>query len=143
MRRGKPKREDLDLPPKIQQALVLRASGASWKQCADSVGTTTNNLRQWRKHPDADAFLTEAIKENMSEAHSLFSDAAPKLAARLISLGLDERVKPYAQIQAIAESFRILQQGVVDRENKEQLRKIREALEALEGGPTEVIDVSG
>ena len=78
----------------------------------------------------------------MSEAHSLFSDAAPKLAARLISLGLDERVKPYAQIQAIAESFRILQQGVVDRENKEQLRKIREALEALEGGPTEIIDVS-
>ena len=94
------------------------------------------------KHPDFEAFLSEAIKENLAEAHTLFSDAAPKLAARLIQLGLDPKVKPYAQIQAIAESFRILQQGVIERENREQLKKIRTALEALEGGAThEVIDV--
>ena len=139
---GKPRREDMELPPKVRQAILLRSQGLSWIQCAENVGVTPNNLRAWRKHPDFEAFLSEAIKENLAEAHTLFSDAAPKLAARLIQLGLDPKVKPYAQIQAISESFRILQQGVIERENREQLKKIRTALEALEGGAThEVIDV--
>ena len=121
----------MELPPKIRQAIILRSQGLSWNQCADNVGVTASNLRAWRKHPDFDAFLQEAIKENLSEAHSLFADAAPQLASRLIHLGLDEKVRPYAQIQAITESFRILERGVLEKENREQLKKIREALEAL------------
>ena len=140
-RAGKLKREEQDLPPKIQQALVLRASGANWMQAAEAVGISAANLREWRKHPDADGFLQEAINENIGQAHSKFADAAPRLAERLIELGLDPHVKPYAQIQAIAESFRVLQTGVIDRENREQLNAIRESLEALEGNGPKVIDV--
>ena len=113
----------MELPPKIRQAIILRSQGLSWNQCADNVGVTASNLRAWRKHPDFDAFLQEAIKENLSEAHSLFADAAPQLASRLIHLGLDEKVRPYAQIQAITESFRILERGVLEKENREQLKK--------------------
>ena len=36
--RGRPTREDQELPPKIQQALVLRAAGASWIDCAAGAG---------------------------------------------------------------------------------------------------------
>ena len=37
-RRGRPFREEQDLPPQIQQALVLRAAGASWIDCAAGAG---------------------------------------------------------------------------------------------------------
>ena len=140
-RRGKPRREEQELPPYIQKALILRAGGANWVTCAEAVGTSTNNLRKWRSHPDAKGFLDEAIRQNMEEAHQLFSDAAPKLASRLIALGLDPKVKGYTAVSAISECFKILQVGFVDREQRAQLEAIRETLEGLEGGSPEVIDV--
>ena len=140
LRPGKPRREEQDLPPYIQQALVLRAGGANWTQC-EAVGTSAANLREWRKHPDADGFLQEAIRSNLEQAHSLFADAAPRLAERLIALGLDERVKGYTAVSAISEAFKILQQGVVDREHRDQLNAIRSTLEQIEGGTPDVIDV--
>ncbi len=140
-RRGKPRREQQDLPPYIQQALVLRAGGANWTQCAEAVGTSTTNLRQWREHPDADSYLQEAIRSNLEQAHTMFADAAPRLADRLISIGLDQKVKGYAAVSAISEAFKILQQGVVDREQRHQLNAIKETLDQLEGGTPNVIDV--
>lgn len=140
-RRGKPRREEQDLPPYIQQALVLRAGGANWTQCAEAVGTSTANLREWRKHPDADGYLQEAIRSNLEQAHTMFADAAPRLADRLISIGLDEKVKGYTAVSAISEAFKILQQGVVDKEQRDQLNAIKETLDQLEGGTPNVIDV--
>ena len=140
-RQGKPRREEQDLPPYIQQALVLRAGGANWTQCAEAVGTSAANLREWRKHPDADGFVQEAIKSNLEQAHTLLADAAPRLAMRLVELGLDPKVKAYAQISAISEAFKVLQQGVIDKEQQDQIRAIKETLDQLEGGTSNVIDV--
>ena len=92
-RQGKPRREVQNLPSYIQQALVLRAGGAHWTQCAEAVGTSAAKLRKTRKHPDADGILQEAIRSSLEQAHTLFADAAPRLAERLIALGLDQRVK--------------------------------------------------
>ena len=64
-----------------------------------------------------------------------------KLAERLISLGLDERVKGYTAVSAISEVLKILQQGVVDKEQRDQLNAIKETLDQLEGGTPNVIDV--
>ena len=71
----------------------------------------------------------------------MFADAAPRLAERLIALGLDERVKGYTAVSAISEAFKILQQGVIDREHRDQLDAIRSTLEQIEGGTPNVIDV--
>ena len=38
--------------------------------------------------------------------------------ARLVELGLDRNTRPYAAIQAIAESFKILSNNIADRENR-------------------------
>ncbi len=138
---GKRRREDQELPPVIKKALVLRASGASWVDCAAAVGTSVTNLREWRKHPDADGFLQEAIKSNLEQAHTLLADAAPHLAMRLVELGLDPKVKAYAQISAISEAFKVLKQGVIDKEQQDQIRVIKETLDQLEGGTPNVIDV--
>ena len=100
-RRGKPRREEMQLPANIQRAFIARASGANWIQCAEIGNTSTANLRKWRDHPDANSYIQEAIESNLGESHSKFADAAPALAERLIHLGLSPDVRPYAAIQAI------------------------------------------
>tara|TARA_B100000965_G_scaffold365510_1_gene350039 strand:- start:169 stop:513 length:345 start_codon:yes stop_codon:yes gene_type:complete len=104
----------------IQKAFLARASGANWLRCAEVAGTSTENLRKWRNHPDA----------------------APKLVERLIELGLSQDVRAYAQTKAISECFKILQQGIVDKQNREEMAAIRAALDSLEGNRApDVIDV--
>ena len=141
-RRGKLRREEQSLPPNIQRAFVARANGANWIEAAAVGETTTQNLREWRRHPQADSYIQTAIESNLGESHSKFADAAPKLAERLIELGLSKDVRAYAQITAISECFKILQQGIVDKQNREEMAAIREALDQLEGGKApEVINV--
>ena len=85
--------------------------------------------------------MQEAISSNLEQAYTLFADAAPRLAQRLIQLGLDERVKGYTAVSAISEAFEILQQGVVDREHRDQLNAIRSTLEQIEGQTPSVVDI--
>ena len=53
-----------------------------------------------------------------------------------MELGLDRITRPYAAIQAIAESFKIMSNNIADRENREELKAIKSALDRLEGGST-------
>ena len=134
----------MDLPVNIQKAFIARASGANWLQCAEVAETSTENLRKWRNHPDAQNYIQTAIESNLGESHSKFADAAPKLAERLIEQGLSEDVRAYAQITSISECFKIFQQGIVDKQNREELAKIKEALDQLEGNRApDVIDADG
>ena len=140
---GRLKREEQTfLPPKIQKAFVAYANGATWGESAKIAGTSTDILRQWRQHPLAADYIQTAVDLNVKEAHSKFADAAPRLADRLIHLALDPNVRAYAQITVISECFKIHHQAVIDKENREELKKIRQALDQLEGGrPPDVIDV--
>ena len=95
-RRGKPRREEMQLPANIQRAFIARASGANWIQCAEIGNTSTANLRKWREHPDANSYIQEAIESNLGESHSKFADAAPALAGQ--SIGLINEVLPVEQI---------------------------------------------
>ena len=74
-RRGRPFREEQDLPQQIQQALIVRPAGASWIDCADGASVDVCNLRNWRKHPQAEPFLNEQIRGNLQQAQTVF----PKL----------------------------------------------------------------
>ena len=60
---------------------------------------------------------------------------------RLVELGLDPKVRAYAQISAISEAFKVLQQGVIDKEQADQIKAIRSTLEQIEGGAPDVIDI--
>ena len=140
--RGRPRREDMELPAYVCRAFQLHAQGESWTTIAEKCGTTTGNLRKWRQHPDAAGYIKQAIHSNIEESHGVITEALPMLAARLVELGLSSEVKPYAQIQAILGAFSVIDKGVTDRENAEQLAKVRETLERLEGGPPNVIDIT-
>ena len=132
-RPGRLPREEQTLPPNIQRALAARASGSNWNDAAEVGNITPANLRKWRKHPDAAGYLQECVLHNIEDANAYIADHAPALAARLVELGLDRNTRPYAAIQAISESFKILSTNIADRENREELKTIKAALDRLEG----------
>ena len=77
--------------------------------------------------------IISSQKTSLEEAHGTLSKATPLLAEKLISIALDPKVRGYKAVQAISESFKIIQSGVIDRENKIEMKKLREAMERLSG----------
>ena len=140
-KRGKLKRSDMDLPPNIRRALLHHSEGHSWIESAKVANITPHALREWRKHPQAIAFVNESINSSLEESLGSLAQATPALANKLITLALDPKIKGYTAVSAISEAFKILQNGIIDRQNKEELKKIREQLERLEGNPSSFIDV--
>ena len=140
-KRGKKRREEMELPANVRRGLIAHSEGLSWIEAAKVANLTPNAMRLWRKHPDAENFINHAINSSLEESLGSLTQATPALAQRLIDLALDPKVRGYTAVSAISEAFKILQSGVVDRENKNELRKLREAMERLEGGTVEVIDI--
>ncbi len=92
-------------------------------------------------HPDADNLISTAINYNLEEALGTIAAAAPTLAKRLVDIGLSSITRPYTAVDAIKTSLTFLQSGVIDRENKSEIKKIRRALEQLEGEQTDIVDI--
>ena len=70
---------------------VLRAAGASWIDCAAGAGVDVRNGSGGSIHRRA---ISERADQRQPPASpTLFAEAAPKLAERLITLGLDERTR--------------------------------------------------
>ena len=59
----------------------------------------------------------------------------------MINIALDPKVKGYTAVSAIQNEFNIIQSGIIDRENKSELKKLREAMERIEGEPSGIIDI--
>ena len=51
----------------------------------------------------------------------------------------DENNRGYVVVQAVESLFRIIDRGITDRDNADQLKEIKESLNALEGG--RVVDI--
>ena len=140
-KRGKKKREEMELPANVRRGLLAHSEGLSWIESAKVANLTPHAMRQWRKHPDAENFINHAINSSLEESLGSLAQATPALANKLITLALDPKIKGYTAVSAISEAFKILQNGIIDRQNKEELKKIREQLERLEGNPSSFIDV--
>jgi len=139
-KKGRPSIEEIPLPPHVQRALTLRGNGSSWKDAAEAVGMDYRTLRKYvRDHPDATDFLERQTQDALDQSHSKLIAAAPAAAQRLIDVIKDENNRGYVVVQAVESLFRIIDRGITDRENAEQLKDIRESLNALEGG--KVFDV--
>ena len=54
---------------------------------------------------------------------------------------MDEKIKGYTAVSVIQTAFSILQSGIIDRENKSELKKLREVMERIEGEPSGIIDI--
>ena len=130
-----------ELPDNIVRGLVAKGEGATWEECAEIAKVSRYELQQWRQHPDADNLISTAINYHLEEALGTIAAAAPTLAKRLVDIGLSSSTRPYTAVDAIKTSLTFLQSGVIDRENKSEIKKIRRALEQLEGEPSEIVDI--
>lgn len=135
--------EEKPLPPKILTALTLAASGSKWADAAEAVGIKAPTLRRYAKDPRATEFIERVVRENLNTANGVLANAAPRLAEELVAIALDPTVKAYARTSAISEVFKILNQNVLEAEQRKQLQAIRNQLQAIEDGVehAQVIDV--
>ena len=140
-KRGKKKREEMELPANVRRGLLAHSEGLSWIDAAKVANLTPHAMRQWRKHPDAENFINHAINSSLEESLGQLAQATPALANRLIKIALDDKTRGYTCVSAIQTAFSILQSGVIDRENKSELKKLREVVERMEGEPTGIIDI--
>jgi DNA-binding transcriptional MerR regulator len=131
------------LPPRILTALTLAASGSKWAEAAEAVGIKAPTLRRYAKDPRATEFIERVVRENLNNANGILANAAPRLAEELVAIALDPAVKAYARTSAIAECFKILNQNVLEAEQRKQLQAIRNQLQSIEDGVehAQVIDV--
>ena len=129
-----------EIPENIRRGLIAKGEGATWEVAAKLAKTTRYEMQQWRSHPDAEAIINTSFNLCLEEAYGVLANAAPALSRRLVEIGLDPKTKAYAATPAIMGCMSILQTGVVDRQNKLEMRKIREDIERLEGVP-QAIDI--
>ena len=141
MKRGKKKREEMELPANVRRGLIAHSEGLSWIEASKVANLTPHAMRQWRKHPDAENFINFAINSSLEESLGTLAQSTPALANRLIKIALDDKTRGYTCVSAIQTAFSILQSGIIDRENKSELRKLREAMERIEGEPSGIIDI--
>ena len=140
-KRGKKKREEMELPANVRRGLIAHSEGLSWIEASKVANLTPHAMRQWRKHPDAENFINFEINSSLEESLGTLAQSTPALANRLIKIALDDKTRGYTCVSAIQTAFSILQSGIVDRENKSELKKLREVMERLEGEPSGIIDI--
>ena len=129
-----------EIPENIRSGLLAKAEGKSWEECAEISKISRYKMLRWRKHSDSDNLISTAINYKLEEVIGIISCAAPGLCRRLVDIGLSERTRPYTAVDAIKTSLAFLQTGVIDRENKAEMRKLFRQIEKLEGQP-QAIDI--
>jgi hypothetical protein len=137
------KRIGQPLSPKILTALTLAANGSTWNEAAEAVGMRAPTLRKYARSEEGVEFVQTVVRENLNTANGVLANAAPRLAEELVRIALDPAVKAYARTSAIAECFKILNQNVLEADQRRQLQAIRNQLQAIEDGvdTAQVIDV--
>ena len=112
-----------EIPENISRELLAKAEGKSWEECAEISKISRYKMLRWRKHPDAENLISTAINYQLEEALGVIAYSAPSLAKKLVEIGLSDRTRPYTAVDAIKTSLTFLQSGVIDRENKSELKK--------------------
>ena len=140
--KGRPSILSQPLPNDVLIALKYRSEGLSWKKSAAKAGMTYDRLRNYtRSHPQVKEVLKELTQQTLDESHSLLIQSAPAAAKVLTSIINDQKVKAYSKIEAVKTLFSIIDKGVIDRQQQEELIELKEMVNALEGG-SKVIEVS-
>ena len=109
--------------PEIK-ALTLCANGSTWADAAAALGIKAPCLRKWYRGRRAEKFIESLVRENLNVANNLLTSAAPWLPDELILIALDPKVKAYARMQAISESYKIMRENVLETEHLHQLQGV-------------------
>ena len=97
-------------------------------------GASYRNLLNWKDLPIAEGYLLEKVKEALAGPYNKLISAGPAVADRLLLIALDPTVKSYAAVRACEAVIRRIERGVLDREMREHITKLREQMAQLEQG---------
>ena len=65
------------------------------------------------------------MKEALAGLYNKLISAGPAVADRLLSIALDPKVKSYAPVRACEAVIRRIERGVLEREMREHITKLR------------------
>ena len=74
------------------------------------------------------------MKEALAGTYNKLISEGPAVADRLLSIALDPATKSYAAVSACEAVIRSIERGVLDREMREHITKLREQMAQLEQG---------
>ena len=74
------------------------------------------------------------VNPALAGTYNKLISAGPAVADRLLSIALDPTVKSYAAVSACEAVIRSIERGVLDREMREHITKLREQMAQLEQG---------
>ena len=140
---GRPSISESEVPPHIQEGLLHKSSGKTWKDSATAVGLKKyQTLKEWvNKNEKAKLFYKEAVEEReeriqdkLNNSYEILIDSAPEVAVELLKIIKNEKSKSYARTEAINAFFRIIERGHTDKKMAEQLKETREKIYQLENG---------
>ena len=57
----------MELPANVRRGLLAHSEGLTWIEAAKVANITPNAMRLWRKHPDAENFINNAINSSLKE----------------------------------------------------------------------------
>ena len=97
-------------------------------------GASYRNLLKWKDLPIAQGYVEEQVKEALAGTYNKLISAGPAVADRLLSIALDPATKSYAAVSACEAVIRSIERGVLDREMREHIAKLREQMALLEQG---------
>ena len=97
-------------------------------------GASYRNLLKWKDLPIAEAYVEEKVKEALAGTYNKLISAGPAVADRLLSIALNPETKSYAAVSACEAVIRSIERGVLDREMREHITKLREQMAQLEHG---------
>ena len=139
-RRGRPSKCDVPLPPHILKALKLRSQGKLWKEAAEEVGIKPQTLRKYMKeNAECEIILNDYQKQHLEETDSKLLSFAPEAVDHLIEIIRNKKNKDYVRKDAIIGFFQIRKDAILDKENKDEIKELREMVYAVQGG--RVVDI--
>ena len=108
-KRGKKKREEMELPANVRRGLIAHSEGLSWIEASKVANLTPHAMRQWRKHPDAENFINHAINSSLEESFvSVLAKSSTFIICR-ISFKSSKSANgcgPLSKFQAELQSFK-------------------------------------
>ena len=121
--------------------LALAAGGMTFEDATSEVQMSSDALRKWRKHPDAQPFLEMVLSENFAPEKNLALSKAQRMIEILAEIAEKPKNKPYSRVNA-ADKF--LEKALKFDEahfQRVELKQVREMLEDSETGRSPIIEI--
>ena len=92
-----------------------------------------------KENAECEIILNDYQKQHLEETDSKLLSFAPEAVDHLIEIIRNKKNKDYVRKDAIIGFFQIRKDAILDKENKDEIKELREMVYAVQGG--RVVDI--